>query len=336
MIKLDYPKFWQRCSPLSWFLLPLSAIYFILGKLRHLTATPRRLPAKVICIGNATVGGTGKTQVAIWLVKKLRDKGLKLVILCKGYGGSFKSPIIVDISMDSRVVGDEALELCEYAPTIVARKPTDAMALLSGLSPDVIIVDDGMQNPNFIKDFIIMVVDGARGFGNRMLFPAGPMRQSVSSSLEIANVVVVTDLASSLRENNEIIGLGSAYKATILPQSLRDSRLRGDDTEVAVRPYTELASAQKYYAFTGIGNPQRFFELCKSCGDLVATKAFPDHHKYSEVEITEMRQAASKLGAKLITTRKDYVKLRSYKDIISLNVTLEIEGGDKLLALIFQ
>ena len=282
--------------------------------------TPVALPAKVICIGNATVGGTGKTQVAIWLAKKLIARGVKPVILCKGYGGAFAYPTVVDSSMEAVIVGDEALELCEYATTIIAKKPTDAVPLLGKLLPDVIIVDDGMQNPSFIKDFIIMVVDGKRGFGNRMLFPAGPMRQSVESSLKMADGVVVTHYEG---EDSEMITRGAkVYKATISIESL------GSPT----RQPPQEAESCKYYAFTGIGNPERFFALCESrLGNLVATKAFPDHHKYLEAEIAELIQEASKLDAKLITTRKDYVKLKGRKDIRPLNVTLEIEDGDKLV-----
>jgi len=307
MIKLNYPEFWQKKSFISYLLLPFSLIYLLLGQLRSTLAKPVILPAYTICLGNATIGGTGKTQVAIWLAKAMAKRGKKCVILCKGYGGNFTTPMIVDSSMSPRLVGDEALELCIYATTIVSKKIPDAISILKKLEPSFIIVDDGMQNPNFAKDFILMVIDGSRGFGNGVLFPAGPLREFADKAKARSDAVVVTD---SVGHVSDIDG----YRATIIPE-------------------VGLNTLDKYYAFAGIGNPERFFEVLKAAGaNLVGTQTFPDHYKYLDSDIELLMIKANLAGAKLITTRKDYVKLRSLGNkIMSFDVGLEIDDGETLL-----
>ncbi len=315
MINLNYPNFWQRKSIISYLLLPLSFLYFIGTFLRKLLAKCTRLNKKVICVGNSTIGGTGKTQVVIWLAEHFKKRGTKFVIICKGYGGSYIYPTLVTKEMGAGWVGDEALELFKYGTTIVSRNITDAKRLLKTLSPDVIIVDDGMQNPNFIKDYVLMVIDGDRGFGNEMLFPAGPMRQSVKSGFKIADssVVISSDSESSI--NSKI-----SYHA-------------------AIKPRKKHNLDKKYYAFAGIGNPERFFNSAKACGlDIVATKTFGDHHKYSMTDLEFIMAQSKKIGAVPITTRKDYVKLDGYiKDHIEVfDVKLDIKSGEKLIEDIYE
>ena len=331
MIKLNYPKFWQHRSLISYLLLPLSIVYFFGATIRRLVNQPQRLPAKVICIGNITIGGTGKTQVAIWLARHFKEDKIKFVILCKGYDGSYLEPTAVTKDMSPDFVGDEALELCAHGTTIVAKKVIDAIPLLQKLAPDVIIVDDGMQNPSFIKDYILAVVDGDRGFGNRMLFPAGPMRQFVKSGIEAADEVMVVSSATGLFPSG-LTRVSQASRASQGPQFKREEK----SYKATIKPLSNFDLSKKYYAFAGIGNPERFFNSAKNQGlDIVATKAFPDHNKYSKGDIAFLKTESDKLGAKLLTTRKDWVKIRD-DNITSFDVTLEIDKEKELIDKIYE
>ena len=318
MIKLLYPKFWQSRNCLAYLLLPLSAIYYLLGQLRHYFARPITLPAKVICVGNYTIGGTGKTQITMKLAQALKAKQIEFVIVSKGYGGSYSKPTTVDHTMSSLLVGDEALELCAYGTTIVSRKISDAVPIINTLSPKVIIVDDGAQNPNFKKDCVIMAVDGLRGFGNNMLFPAGPLRQNNWD----ADAVVVLDPSDNL-EN-----ITSKIKADIF---------------VARNSPISLDRKTQYYAFAGIGNPKRFFTMLKNHNiPCVKTISFPDHHQYSTSEIDQLIQDAQIVNAVLLTTNKDYVKLKHiYGNHISdeckcCDISFVIDEEDKFLKIIYE
>lgn len=313
MIKLNYPDFWQKRTWLSYLMLPFAALYTFAAKLRHLYTLPVKLPAKVICIGNLTVGGTGKTQGIIAIAKQLSKKNIRFVIISKGYGGKFKSPMQVTKDMDPATVGDEALELCRYGTTIISRKTTDSIALLKQISPDVILVDDGAQNPNFFKDFTIITIDGTRGFGNALPIPSGPMRMPNIID-QIDAIILVTD------EN--------------IPLSLNMDKFI---TTASITPVVKISKDKKYYAFAGIGNPQRFFNLLKSQGiELVKTKTFPDHYAYTNDDIMKLEQEAGYLLSTLITTSKDYVKIPHQTNIVCYNVELIIEGEEKLMERIYE
>ncbi|MES2215209.1 MAG: tetraacyldisaccharide 4'-kinase [Pseudomonadota bacterium] len=314
-MKLLYPEFWQNKSTLAYFLLPLGWIYLALGALRRVITKPIRLPGYVICVGNCTVGGTGKTQVVIWLARKLKEKGVKFVILSKGFGGSYKDPVIVTSSMLAKYVGDEALELCQYGTTIVSRKVKDSLALLRSLAPEVIIIDDGMQNPGFIKDRIIMTVDGLRKFGNGFPIPAGPMRQT--KRFKDIDAVVVVGGNDNIETN--IKTSAPTFNASIMPTQSVDN-------------------SKKYYAFAGIGNPDRFFKTLKKAGLQCQTECvFPDHHVYLKQEIDKIYHEAQSQGLSIITTRKDYMKLGIYRDKIScLDVALHIEEESKLFDIAYE
>ena len=235
MIKLHYPKFWQSKNLLAYILLPLGQIFLLLGHIRKLLAKPVRLRAHTICVGNATVGGTGKTQLVIKLAKEFTKSNVNFIILCKGYGGTNTHYSLVTKTSSPYEVGDEALELCEYGTTFAVPKISYASEIIAKYKPDVVLIDDGMQNPNFIKDFVIMTIDGTRGFGNGLPIPAGPMRCKVDEAIAAANAIVtvggLTDLTNS-------------YTATIKPA-------------VTVK-------GRKYYAFAGIGNNERFFDINKA------------------------------------------------------------------------
>lgn len=312
MIKLNYPHFWQKRNWISYLMLPFAAIYSLAAKIRYFTIPTIKLPGRVICVGNITVGGTGKTQLIIALAKQLTKKEINFVIISKGYGGSFKKAIQAQEHMNPQLVGDEALELCRYGTVIVARKVTDAIPLLKELKADIILVDDGAQNPSFFKDFTIITIDGLRGFGNNFPIPAGPIRKP--------DIIDETDAIVIIANDNE------------LPPVINDKFI----TTASIVPISNLNKNQKYYAFAGIGDPERFFNLLKINGfNLVKTKVFPDHYFYTNKDIELLEKDTGNLLASLITTSKDYVKIPIKTNIKCLDVELRIKDEEKLMEKIY-
>lgn len=260
--------------------------------LRKKIARPIRFNAYTVCIGNVTVGGTGKTQLVIALAKELAKRGVSFIIISKGYGGNNKRHSLVTETSSPYEVGDEALELCSYGTTFVLSRIWFAPEIISKYRPSVVLVDDGMQNPNFIKDYIITTIDGLRGFGNGMLIPAGPLRSTIDEAFAITDSAVIV--------------CGDEKSRHWMSKHYPEIKVY----DAHVKPITRHSKA-KYFAFSGIGNPEKFYNTLADMGlDVVRTRDFPDHYFYSKNEIFSLIREAQELGLRLITTRKDYVKIR--------------------------
>ena len=289
-MNLKYPAFWNTKSLLSTILLPLSLIYFIASVARKLLVKAVKFPAPVICVGNITVGGTGKTQVVKWLAEILHKQNKKVLIICKGYNS--KIPInaaeLVITHHSAAQVGDEAKYLSNTAPVIVSSKPKNALALVKRFAPDIIILDDFLQNPGVVKNLNIIVVDNDRLFGNNRLIPAGPLRESFTSASKDAAIII----AIGSKPNNTPTLLGpKSFVAQI----------------ISTQPFD---LSKKYLAFAGIGNPQRFFSCLRQHGlSIIEEIIFPDHHIYSAADLGHLESRAAHLQAQLITTPKDAVKV---------------------------
>ena len=315
--------FWQSKSIVNYALLPFSYIYHFCGILRKIFASSIKLPAKTICIGNITVGGAGKTQVAIWLGSKLQQAGFKCVVISKGYKGKLKTPKIVEKEDAARVVGDEAKEISQFIQTISSNKIKNTYKLLNAIKPDVIIVDDGMQSPYFHKDYTILVVDQDRLFGNNLLFPAGPLRESINKGAQKADCVVFV--------GNKDISQNQAIP--VLDKHTRNRSVYN----ARIEPNMQINTNIRYYAFCGIGNADRFFKTLKIAGLLVVeTKKFMDHCQYKDSDIKSMLIEAKAINAELITTRKDIVKISAAFPIKCFEVKLVIKNEDDLLKDIYE
>jgi tetraacyldisaccharide 4'-kinase len=263
--------------------------------------------AKVICVGNLTAGGSGKTPVAIAIAQTLAAKGLVPFMLSRGYGGSDTGPRLVDPNTDcANEVGDEALLLAAVAPTIVARDRKAGAQLADATGAGVIVMDDGHQNFALGKDLSLVVVDGQTAFGNGRLLPAGPLREPVLQGLARADaVVLIGDGTSSLEGFS-----GPRLRARILP----------DDSQ--------SFAAKRVVAFSGIGRPEKFFDTLRAQGaELAAMRPFPDHHRYSRMELIALREMAAHAHAELVTTEKDFVRLdrKDRDDIRYLSVHAAFE-----------
>jgi tetraacyldisaccharide 4'-kinase len=281
------PDFWTRDDWRSRLLAPFGWIYGASVAWKSLHAKPFRPDAAVVCVGNLSVGGTGKTPVAIEIARTLIARGRNPVFLTRGYGGRLRGPI--EVTQDDRAVdvGDESILLACAAPVIIARDRREGARLAVERGADVIVMDDGHQNFALAKDLSIVAVDGGTGFGNGRVIPAGPLREPVQQGLARADVVIVT-------------GEGTPPLGTFSKPVLR-ARLTIQDTDIADR---------RMVAFAGIGRPNKFFQSLRDLGaNLLATKGFADHHVYAAGEIARLRAKARANNAELVTTEKDFVRL---------------------------
>jgi tetraacyldisaccharide 4'-kinase len=290
------PDFWYRHNfssrALSTALAPLGSIYGASVAWKSRRRKPYRSHAAVVCVGNLTVGGTGKTPLAIALARMLLSHGVSASFLTRGYGRHTNRALRVDAnSHDVDSVGDEALLLARIAPTIVAANRAEGarFAETHGAEAiiEAIIMDDGYQNFTLVKDLSLVVVDGESGFGNGRIVPAGPLREPVLQGLARADAVIVMGEGMPSLESFA----GPILRARLACERRLDS--------------------QKLIAFAGIGRPDRFFAMLRSLGaKLVETHAFADHHVYSPAEIARLKQSAETMGAGLMTTEKDFVRLK--------------------------
>ncbi|MCC8468008.1 MAG: tetraacyldisaccharide 4'-kinase [Rickettsia endosymbiont of Eriopis connexa] len=319
MIKLLYPEFWQKRNIIAYLLLPISLIYQFLGYLRASLARPIMLPAKVICVGNCSVGGTGKTQIVIYLANLLKTKNVSFVIITKGYGSKLENAAIVNARHAALDVGDESIILAKYGSVIATKNIKEILPLIKELKPDVIIVDDFLQNPHFYKDFTIVSVDSQRLFGNGFLIPAGPLRQYPNKALDAADLIF---LVSSHQDN--IPNILTPYVNKLI--------------NAQIVPSNNIDKTKNYFAFSGIGNPERFFSTLKNYGlNITGYKNFPDHYNYLHADLENLYSLAKEHNATLITTRKDHIKLNDLNNnIVCLDVELSINNLDLLNEKIFK
>lgn len=284
------PAFWQRDGLLAALLAPAAAVVAA-GAARRVARPAWRAPVPVICCGNATVGGAGKTTLALDLGARLQRRGAALAFLTRGYGGRLRGPHRVVPGRDSAaLVGDEALLLAALAPTYVGADRAAAARAAVGDGAAVLVMDDGLQNPTLHKDTALLVIDGAAGFGNGRVLPAGPLREPVAAAAARCRAAV-------------LIGPDDTGVCRRLPPALPVLQARLAPTR------TDLAG-RRLFAFAGIGRPDKFFALLAACGaDLAGRRAFPDHHPFTRAELAAVLAAAQRLGAVPVTTPKDAARL---------------------------
>ena len=275
------PEFWQSDGLMPRLLDPLGRVYDLIGKMRRRLVVPQTVGIPVVCIGNLTVGGTGKTPTAIAIAEHLKNKGERPHMLTRGYGGQTRGPALVELGLDDvRTVGDEALLLARVAPTWVSRDRVAGARAALGAGASVIIMDDGFQNPHLAYDLSLVVVDSAVGFGNQKVMPAGPLREQVDSGLARADALI--RIGGGL--GNRVIDDTSAFDLPDL------------DAELLPTSDSSDLSGKRVVAFAGIGRPEKFFETLQELGaEVIDTHAFPDHHRYipSEIEMIPRTGEAS-------------------------------------------
>ena len=294
---LKAPDFWTKDeSFVSRLLKPLSSLYAFIGERRQKKAAPYKASAPVICVGNLVMGGAGKTPLAVSFAEFFKMNGKRPVFLTRGYGGGL-SNVVVDLDKHTATdVGDEALLLARVAPTVVDADRRRGAKLAESIRADVIIMDDGFQNPQLEKDFAVAVFDGKYGIGNGCVFPSGPLRESLESGLKRAHACLFVGAdETNLRERIEKIAPDMPFFQTHIEQSL-DVIYRLED--------------KKLLAFAGIGRPEKFFDmLCDYGCRLEARIPFPDHYVYTPADMEKVLRRANELKAFAVTTEKDFVRI---------------------------
>jgi tetraacyldisaccharide 4'-kinase len=284
---------------------PIAALYAATTA-RRMARPGQSLPLPVICCGNATAGGAGKTTVALDLGERLQARGLAAHFLLRGYGGKLKGPARVDLAThDSRAVGDEALLLAALCPTWVSANRAAGGAAAQAAGAQAIIMDDGLQNPTLAKTLSLLIIDGSYGFGNGRVIPSGPLREPVFAAAARCQAVV-------------LIGEDETGALAQLPPGLPVLRAR-----LVPGPDAAALAGKPVVAFCGIANPRKFFSTLQEAGAvLVARHSFADHYPFDDQEIRDLLAEAEKLRATPVTTRKDIVRippaLRSGIQVVSI------------------
>lgn len=273
-----------------------------------------RLSAPVLSVGNITLGGTGKTPMVAWLAETLVRRGLRVAVVSRGYGRKEESKVLVVSRGDGALVssqegGDEPVMLAEALPgvsvVVAARRAEGARLAIQELGAEIVILDDGFQHWALARDLDVVLVDGEGGFGNGLLFPAGPLREPLEA-LKRAHILVITKKENpSLHER--LVEL--APQAPIFTASLE---VRGlwSSTEDALLPLETLEGAE-VAAFAALARPNSFFALLQERlgARVVEKRAFPDHYIYGEGDLETFRSMAQ-MADWVVTTEKDWVRLK--------------------------
>ncbi len=312
------PEFWSRRGGFSALLSPLGAAWGAAAAARRGLAHPWRAPLPVVCVGNITVGGAGKTPLAIALCGYLAAAGRAPHVISRGYRGYLPGPVRVDPDIHSAAeVGDEPLLLAAAAPTWVGRDRAAAARAAADAGAGIIVMDDGFQNFDLAKDLSVIAIDGGYGFGNGCVMPAGPLREPLSAGLARADAAVVI--------GDDTAGGGRRAAAAVPVHAARMAPLPGAGSD-------DIAG-RDVFAFAGIGRPGKFHATLAEMGcRLVATQDFADHHTYRAEEVMAMCERAAASGAIPVTTAKDAVRLPAAARamVTTLHVGLEWQDPEAL------
>lgn len=305
------PSHWKNKNLCALALLPLGCVYAGMTALRLKLKKPTKVNVPVICIGNLTAGGTGKTPTAVSIAKIIKSLGKEPFFVSRGYGGKL-SGVVVDVQKHTpQQVGDEPLLLAREANVSINADRAEAAKKAISNGAEVIVMDDGFQNPTLYKDLSFLVFDGGVGIGNGLPVPAGPLREFFKSVIKRADAaIIIGEDKCGLRDK---LGKMPVFEGQICSLPLPDLR-------------------SKVIAFAGIGRPEKFYNSLRECGaNVVQTFDFPDHHYYTPKELEDLIALAKKLGADLVTTAKDFVKipneLRPNFKVLEIEIRWKDEGA---------
>ena len=296
-----FPNFWLKPklkpSIVPIFLYPVSLVWILLGKIKQMLNSPTQNPIPVICVGNITIGGNGKTPTAIKLRCLLRERGFNPHIVTRGYRARLKGPHLVDKENDTHVeVGDEALMMSATGPTWISRNRKSGIKSAYEAGANIIILDDGFQNNSIIKDCSILVIDASIGFGNGYIIPAGPLRETVPEGLKKANLILV--IGETGDQNTLQKEISSRTKLPIFEGILKPENV-----------YSEILT-KPIIGFAGISHPKKFQSTLEALGTQILTfKAFPNHKPLNKRQLQDLLSQAKKNKALLVTTEKDFVRI---------------------------
>lgn len=299
---LSAPDFWWQgtLSPTARLLSPIGSVYGWLTARRMSQAPKGRASVPVLCIGNLVIGGAGKTPTALAFAHSLASLGQKPGVLLRGYGGTEKGPLLVRNSHSVEQVGDEALLYAKVATTVVSADRVAGAEFLDNAGIDIILMDDGFQNPSLHKDLSIVVADAQTGWGNGKCCPAGPLRAPEAKQLKHASA---------------IIALGDGERKGEIEQSANQAGIPLFYGKIIPDQMPENFGGKRFVAYSGIGRPEKFFASLKNADlDVQETIAFPDHHVFTEADAVKILSRCRSLDAIPMTTEKDFVRLLAAPD----------------------
>lgn len=309
------PSFWWREAPrrreaiAAAVLSPLGHLYGEIAA-RRMRQKGFRSSLPVLCVGNLTVGGAGKTPTALALARRLIAQGEKPWFLSRGYRSAAERgpPVLVDLAAhQAKDVGDEALLLARVAPTVVSADRVASARLAATLGASLLILDDSLQNPALEKDLRLIVVDAGAGIGNGLCLPAGPLRAPLPAQLAFSDALLIIGSGApgqSLAKAAEALGKPVFWADLSVPQET-----------------AEALAHRRVQAFAGIGRPDKFFaSLAEAGAEIVGSAAFPDHYAYRRKNIARLQQAAGAAQAQLMTTEKDLVRLQPWAALVDPNL----------------
>lgn len=293
------PAFWETGGWPSLLLAPVAALWGAVAAARLARPPSVHAPVPVIAIGNFTAGGAGKTPTTVALVALARRAGFSPAVMTRGYGGALAGPVRVDLTRHRAAdVGDEALLHARHAPTIVARDRAAGLRLLDDCGADLLILDDGFQNPTLAKDLSLVVVDRGHGLGNGRVIPAGPLRAPLGAQLDRASALLTISSGEP-----DAPSLGS-----LLAEAER-RRLPVLSARLALHEPERLAG-RRVLAFAGIGRPAKFAATLAAAGaEVVDLVPFADHRLLEEADAERLLARAIERGLDLVTTEKDAARL---------------------------
>ena len=320
------PSFWYQSSIsiLAILLWPISLIWRLGGWIKSQTTSAYQPPVPLVVVGNLTVGGTGKTPLVASLAVEAINKGRHPVILMRGHGGSITAPYRVKASDQAVDIGDEAKWLQSFAPVVIARHRGHGARYIMDTIPncDLMIMDDGLQNPSINGHLKLAVFNGNLGIGNGLVVPAGPMRQPLREGLQNIDAAVIT---------GDDHGIGAVLKSKGYQGVVFTSRRQLNSADI------NAVLGRPVFAFAGIGYPEGFFKMLTNAGVMLSgSRAFADHHPYTPAELMAMTKQARADGAILVTTEKDYARLTPNEQAQVTAIRLESKLDGSLLDMVLK
>ena len=317
---------WSRVRFINYLLLPCSSIYRLLTNLRYyFFQTPFKFQSKIICVGNAISGGAGKTPVVIRLLELLLlNKEFNVAVVTKGYHGLLitKKAIKVNLKNHShKDVGDEALLIAEYASVFVSRSRILSIRMAEKNGARIIILDDGLQDNSIYKDFSILVVSThhLKTKENHFLIPAGPMRESLQSSIKKVEIVIFADKEDFLLHRHLLKSKVILYQEEVIKNS-------------------QVIQGKKFILLSGIANPARIEKTIENLNIIIVKKYFfPDHHSFLYYDLCMIYNEAKKIQCKVLTTKKDFTRIHSafHNMTVIIDYSIKIDQENKMMQALF-